>query len=212
MSARVGEAVSAQRQGGAPSQQIMELGGGTGITTLAILTADDSITLHSIDNEATMQRQAQQHLQQWVDEGRLQFQLTDALSALQTHPSNSLDGIASAYTLHNFPASYRLQVLHQVYRVLKPGAWFINGDRYALDDSVAHTQNTQREVAGYFRVLTEMQRLDLLEHWIIHLFSDESEHHIMRESLALQQCQQVGFSSLAFSRYQDVNALLIATK
>jgi len=191
---------------------VVELGGGTGITSLAILSADEQLTLLSIDNEPTMQNQAKQHLQTWTDKGRLSFSGQDALSALESLTSNSADVIASAYTLHNFEASYRKQVLSEIFRVLKSSGQFINGDRYALDDVSAHTRSTQNEVAGYFKVLTEINRLDVLEHWIIHLFSDESENHIMREALALQQLADVGFKQINLSHRLEVNALVTAVK
>ena len=191
---------------------VIELGGGTGITSLAILSADEQLTLLSIDNEPTMQNQAKQALQTWVDEGRLSFSGLDALSALQSLSTNSVDVIASAYTLHNFEANYRKQVLAEIFRVLKPSGQFINGDRYALDDVSAHTRSTQNEVAGYFKVLTELNRLDVLEHWIIHLFSDESENHIMRAALALQQLADAGFKQINLSHRSEVNALVTAVK
>jgi hypothetical protein len=54
--------------------------------------------------------------------------------------------------------------------------------------------------------------LDLLEHWIIHLFSDESENHIMRESVAVKQLNEVGFQAIELKLRQEVNGLVIAKK
>ena len=191
---------------------VLELGGGTGITTLAILSANEKINVLSVDNAPTMQNQAKQSLQAWSDSGRLRFSEDDALTALQHLPGDSVDIVASAYTLHNFEADYRRRVLHEIFRVLKTGGRFVNGDRYALDDKDEHTRLTQREVAGYFKVLTEINRLDVLEHWIIHLFSDESENHIMREAVALEQLAEAGFKPINIKVRIEVNALLTATK
>lgn len=191
-------------------QWVVELGGGTGITTLSILSADERLRVLSVDNEPAMQSQAKQSLQAWVDSGRLAFSADDALTALKQLESDSVDIVASAYTLHNFEACYRRQVIAEIFRVLKTEGRFINGDRYALDEISVHTRNTQKEVAGYFKVLTEINRLDLLQHWIIHLFNDESENHIMRESVALQQLIEVGFQRIQFKSRHDVNALLTA--
>lgn len=185
MSRQVGRVVGECCRQSTASVNLVELGGGTGITTLSILSANERVKVLSVDNEPTMQLQAKQHLQQWAEAGRLKFCGDDALTALLAMQSSSLDLIASAYTLHNFEADYRKQVLSEIYRVLKPGGWFINGDRYALNDISAHTRSTQKEVEGYFKILTKIDRLDVLEHWVIHLFSDESENHIMREAIAL---------------------------
>jgi tRNA (cmo5U34)-methyltransferase len=199
-----------------PSKQnklnVVELGGGTGITTLALLTTGQDLHIVSIDNEPTMQDQAKQNLKAWHDEGRVTFNSQDALSALQAMPSASVDIVVSAYTLHNFLASYRQEIIRECYRILKPGGQFINGDRYAFDDISQHTRVIQEEVAGYFKVLTGINRLDLLEHWIVHLFSDESENHVMRESAALQQLQEAGFMDISFTHRMEVNALAAAVK
>ncbi len=191
---------------------VLELGGGTGITTLAILAANERLKITSVDNAETMQSQARKSLQQWQQEGRLEFVLADVLHTLKNTEENSVDIVASAYTLHNFEHSYREEVIHQVHRVLKPGGLFVNGDRYGLDDVDAHTRLIQHEVQGYFSVLTELKRLDLLEHWIIHLFSDESENHVMRESVALAQLQSYGFESIRLDHRNQVNARVTAFK
>lgn len=212
MSRLVGVEVGEYCKSKSDPQSIVELGGGTGITTLSILSADERSHVLSVDNEPTMQNQAKQSLEAWVDSGRLAFSSNDALSALKQLEGDSVDIVASAYTLHNFEAGYRQQVIKEIFRVLKSGGQFINGDRYALDELSVHTRNTQKEVAGYFKVLIEIDRLDLLEHWVIHLFNDESENHIMRESIALQQMIEAGFERIQFKLRHEVNALLTATK
>jgi ubiquinone/menaquinone biosynthesis C-methylase UbiE len=212
MSRLVGETVASICQQNDDTRQVLELGGGTGITTLSILSATENLQVLSVDNEPTMQNQAKQSLQDWVEKGRLSFSGDDALTALRAVADSSIDILASAYTLHNFQRDYRQEVLNEIYRTLKPGGWFINGDRYALDDLSAHTRSTQQEVAGYFKVLTGINRLDVLEHWIIHLFNDESENHIMRETIAVQQMTAAGFKQIELKHRMAVNALLIAAK
>ena len=212
MSRLVGVEVGTYCQHKSEPQSVLELGGGTGITTLSVLSADERIKVLSVDNEPVMQNQAKQSLQAWIDNGRLAFSTDDALSALRKLEDASVDIVASAYTLHNFEADYRLLVIQEIFRVLKLGGQFINGDRYALDDINAHTRCTQKEVSGYFKVLTEINRLDLLEHWIIHLFSDESDNHIMRESIAVKQLNEVGFQAIELKLRQEVNGLVIAKK
>lgn len=192
------------------AKQIVELGTGTGITTLALLTANENAQIITIDNQADMHQKAQRNLSAW--QPRLDFICQDALSALQAMDSNSVDIIASAYTLHNFLHDYREQVLNEIFRVLKPNGQFINGDRYALNDCNEHTRLTQQEVSHYFKTLIQLNKLDLLEQWIVHLFSDESEHHIMREAVALKQLTQTGFKHITLNHRLEVNALVTATK
>lgn len=191
---------------------VVELGGGTGITTLSLLTASDKLNILSVDNEPVMQEQAKKHLSKWKDEGRLTFSGDDALTALNKIATDSVDIVASAYTLHNFLDSYRNEVIEEIFRVLKHGGQFINGDRYGLDDISQHTQTIQKEISNYFKVLTKVNKLDVLEHWIVHLFNDESENHVMRETTSLIQLRNAGFSDIKLIHRIEVNALVTAVK
>src|SRR5574343_247900 len=83
MSRLVGVEVGIHCQLNPGSQSVLELGGGTGITTLSILSADERLQVMSVDNEPVMQNQAKQSLQAWVDDGRLSFSAEDALTALR---------------------------------------------------------------------------------------------------------------------------------
>ncbi len=212
MSKIVGQAVKLYAEKAGRPLSVVELGGGTGITTLAILSSSDDIVVTSIDSEPTMQNQARENLKQWVDKGRLFFKLDDAYNALTTLPDNSTDVLATAYTVHNFEHSYRERVIEQIFRVLKPGGQFINGDRYGLDDIFEHTRNVQEEVSGFFDVLIAENKPDLLEQWIIHLINDESENHVMREGVSIKQLEEAGFADIALNHRMRVNALVTAVK
>lgn len=212
MSRLVGLAVADHPAKSNQTLQIVELGGGTGITTLSILMSRADIHILSIDNEPVMQDQAKSNLAAWATQQKLEFVCADALSALQALPTASADLVASAYTLHNFLADYRAKVIQEIWRVLKPGGKFINGDRYALDDISAHTRLIQEEVSGYFKVLVELQRMDVLQQWIVHLFSDESANHIMRETGALDQLNEAGFIDIQLNHRMQVNAVVTACK
>lgn len=212
MSHLVGVAASEYSAPTTDNLSVVEVGGGTGITTLSLLTASDKFNILSIDSEPVMQDQAKKHLHKWAAEGRLTFCGDDALTALKNIVTGSVDIVASAYTLHNFLDTYRNEVIQEIFRILKPGGQFINGDRYGLDDVSKHTRIIQQEVSRYFKVLTQLDKLDVLEHWIVHLFSDESENHVMRESIALDQLRNAGFSNINLGHRLEVNALVIATK
>lgn len=212
MSRLVGLAVADYAATASAPLQVLELGGGTGVTTLAILSAHENVQILSVDNEPVMQNQAKANLQQWVDAQRLRFCGDDALTSLRSLPEASMDVVATAYTLHNFLDSYRAEVILEIMRVLKPGGHFVNGDRYALDDVSLHTRQTQEEVKGYFKVLIGLQKLEVLEQWIVHLFSDESANHIMRETPALTQLAAAGFLDIQLRHRQQVNALVTAVK
>lgn len=191
---------------------VLEIGCGTGITTLCLLEARPLMNLLSVDNEPAMIQQSRINLAEWIIEGRVKLEEADALSALSKFPEASLDVVASGYAIHNFLHGYRRAVLKEIFRVLKPGGYFINGDRYALDDSLAHTQATQQEVGFWFKTFAELGRYDLLEHWIVHLFSDESADHLMRFGASVDELKALGFATVEVPYRQGVNTLIVAYK
>ncbi|WP_045225625.1 class I SAM-dependent methyltransferase [Methyloterricola oryzae] len=190
----------------------VEIGCGTGITSAALLQSRDDLILQALDNEPTMLDQARVNLARWVEAGRIELRETDALSGLRALADASVDLVASGYALHNFLQGYRRAVITEIRRVLRPGGLFLNGDRYALDDTREHTRLTQEEVAHWFRVFTDMGRTDLLEHWVVHLFSDESPDHIMRLTPALENLREAGFDRVDIHYREGVNALVSAVK
>ncbi|HYE37809.1 class I SAM-dependent methyltransferase [Methylocaldum sp.] len=213
MSRRVGEFVA----GWTPkvptkSLNLLELGCGTGVTTLNLVHARSDAIITAVDSEPTMLGQARRNLADVLEHGRLRLIENDALSYLREVPPASLDVVATAYTLHNFLDGYRLRVLEEILRVLKPGGIFVNGDRYALDDSLAHLQAIQEEVRQYFRTFTALNRVDLLEQWIVHLFSDESPDHVMPLDASLKGMREIGFDSVAVHFRHDVNAVVSGCK
>jgi ubiquinone/menaquinone biosynthesis C-methylase UbiE len=196
----------------AETLELLEIGCGTGGTTKHLLQNRPDARLTSIDNTPDMLVQAAANLRPAVLANRLKLIETDALSHLQATASASVDIVASAYTLHNFLDSYREQVLAEIFRVLKPGGLFINGDRYALDNSQEHLKLTQAEAREYCRVFTQMQRPDLLADWIAHLFSDESSDHIMRLQAALDSMAKIGFQGISQHYREGVNTLISGLK
>lgn len=213
MSRRVGEFVGLlPPHADGRSFQLLELGCGTGITTRHLLNSRDDLRILSVDNAPAMLAQARVNLAEALANGRLELRESDALSGLGTLADESVDVVASAYTLHNFLCGYRSRVLAEILRVLKPGGGFVNGDRYAIDEPAEHLRQTQEEVRGYFRVFLEMQRPDLLEQWVVHLFSDESEEHLMRLHPALEEMADLGYADIRLHHREGVNALVSGMK
>jgi len=213
MSRRVGKCVEEWTPPYPVAQlNLLEIGCGTGITTACLLASREDVLIESVDNAPAMLSQARRNLSAGLATKRLRVIENDALSHLQGIPDASIDIVASAYALHNFLQGYRQRVLEDVWRVLKPGGLFVNGDRYAVDDAAEHLKNTQEEVRGYFRVFADMKRPDLLEQWIVHLFSDESEEHLMRLKPALDAMTAIGFQNIGLHYRVGVNALISASK
>lgn len=213
MSGHVGDYVRRYaRSGGAARLRGIEIGCGTGITSQALLLARDDLSLTAVDIAPAMLAQARGHLACWVDAGRVHLIEEDALSFLSGVASDSVDLIASGYTLHNFERSYRRQTIAEIFRTLKAGGVFVNGDRYARDDTLEHLTVIQDEVRHFFAIFTKLGRLDLLEQWIVHLFSDESPDHVMPLGEAIECYRAAGFASVTVHHRDRNNALVSAEK
>jgi ubiquinone/menaquinone biosynthesis C-methylase UbiE len=208
----VGEQVVANWRRGAGPIEGFEIGCGTGISTLAALSACDDLKLTAVDSAGEMLAQARVNLAEYVSAGRVAFIEADALAALRALPDGSIDVVISNYAIHNFTEDDRNAVESEIFRALKPGGLFVNGDRYAMDDPAAHLADTQALVRGWFRIFTQMNRLDLLEDWVVHLLSDESPRRIMYFEPALQQLRAAGFAPVSVEFREGVDTLVTALK
>ncbi len=206
---RLGETVAGWKQDVALKG--FEIGCGTGISTLTLLAGRDNLTLTAIDAAPAMLEQAQESLAEYVTAGRVAFERADALEALKALPGDSLDIVASNYAIHNFLDDYRSLVLAEIHRVLKTGGLFINGDRYAMDDRAAHLLDTQETVRRWFKLFREIDRLDLLEDWVVHFYSDESADHIMYFTPSMEKLKALGFAVTVDYR-EGVDTLVMAVK
>jgi ubiquinone/menaquinone biosynthesis C-methylase UbiE len=215
MSRQVGALLAGWQQPGTGAERplkVLEIGCGTGITTAALLHARADTEITAVDIAAPMLAQAKGNLTAWSDAGRLYFVETDALCFVKGLPMDSVDVVASGYAFHNFLDDYRCEIVREVHRVLCPGGVLINGDRYALDDSIEQTRVIQDELRQYFRVFAELKRPDLLEDWTLHLFSDEAPEHVMRLEPALALYRDVGFDPVRVLERYDNNAVVSAEK
>lgn len=208
---KIGDRVAEWRSDAGPIDGF-EIGCGTGISSLAALSARGDLKLTAIDSAGEMLDQARTNLADYALAGRVTFIEADALTALRALPDARMDVVISNYAIHNFPDEYRKAAISEVFRALKPGGLFVNGDRYAMDDPAAHLVDTQAVVRGWFKIFTKMNRLDLLEDWIVHLLSDESPQHIMYFEPALEQLHAAGFAPVTVEFREGVDTLVTAVK
>jgi tRNA (cmo5U34)-methyltransferase len=207
---KLGEYVARWRHGAA--LRGFEIGCGTGISTHSLLSAAPGLSLVALDASAKMLEQARRNLSAEVAAGRLRFIEGDALEVLRGLADESFDVVASNYATHNFRADYRRQAFAEAFRALKPGGLFINGDRFALDDREAHVALTQSTLRHWFATFAKLGRPDVLEEWVVHLFSDESPDRIMPFTLTLEELGALGFAPIEIDFREGVDTLVAATK
>lgn len=190
---------------------VIEIGCGPGYTTYAVLEAMSKVKITAVDNEPSMMQQARRNLDEYVEKGQVRLIEQDAVEYLMETPSQSIDGIISAFTLHNFRNDYRQQIMKEIQRVLPPGGVFVNADKYAQHDPIQHAEALNRQLTQFNNIYRQIGRLDLAESWIEHYLEDELRERIMYEQEAHIDLRNQGFQSTTTYR-NGMEAIIVAVK
>lgn len=192
--------------------KVLEVGTGTGLTSVRVLEADPRIKLTTIDADGNLMEKAKQVLEDVAD--RIEFINQDILSALQAMADESIDAMASALTIHNFPPEYREEMMKELTRVLKSGGLFVNADKYALDDLEAHKQSLQEQIDS-FDIFDTMNvpGVDLpklKQDWIQHYEDDEKTK--ITQSEQIKMLEELGFENIRVIFRESMEATITAIK
>jgi len=209
---RIGEAV-ARFAGAGPSGRIhiLDLGCGSGITSEMILASGKDILLTSLDNEEKMTRQATENLSEDIREDRCRVVLQDALDYSRDQRDGTFDIVASVLTLHNMHHAYRSLLHREIFRVLKPGGLFINGDKYVEGDE-ERFKKLQVALGRFFDAFVPLGKVHLLKDWVLHNVADQAPDRVMKASDAVQELREIGFKSVEIQGRYNMEAVLVAKK
>jgi ubiquinone/menaquinone biosynthesis C-methylase UbiE len=190
------------------TKTILEIGSGSGITTLAVLKKiGDHVKIIAVDNEPKMIAQAKERLTDYKN--RVELFTQEITAYLKTLPDNSIDGIYSGWVIHNIAPEQRTELFAEIGRVLKSGAFFVNGDKVAVDDEVEHKNHYD----GYMKILaklTELGRDDLRKEWTKHYEEDEIIKFTESEQQELLSKNLMTEPKIIFRELLD--AVYVATK
>ena len=192
--------------------KVLEIGTGTGLTSIRVLEADPRIKLTTVDADGNLMEKAKQALADMPD--RIEFINKDILSALKEMQDSSVDAMASALTIHNFPAEYRNQVMAELARVIKSGGLFVNADKYALEDPEAHAKSLKEQIDSFDIFdkmnLPEVDIPKLKQGWIGHYEDDEKTK--MGEKEQIEMMEKLGFKDIRVVFRESMEATITATK
>jgi tRNA (cmo5U34)-methyltransferase len=174
---------------------VVDIGVGTGLTTRAIIEKNPRSVVIGVDNERIMIEQAGINLRSEIERGVVQVYYSDALDYLRSLPNASLDVVASSYTIHNCPGDYRVQLVADIFRALKPGGMFINNDKYSAEDRREYVREMTEQIIRY-DVLKDKGRDDLRRIWIEHEIEDGLPERIMWTDESLEQLAKIGFVNI----------------
>jgi tRNA (cmo5U34)-methyltransferase len=186
----------------------LDIGIGTGNTTRAVIYENPKIKILGIDPSADMLDKA--HINLVNTSAR--FVCRDALSYLHDFISpNSVSGVFSAYTIHNFERGYREDFFKEVYKVLEPEAAFVNLDIIYPDDE-RKMHEMFRWQAQKMATYAEHGRLDLSQFWLNHICEDFDPSRRLTEGQYLDSLKQAGFRDIRKVLRYDEDVLYVARK
>lgn len=190
---------------------LLEAGFGTGITTKKVISAFPQANIIAIDNVANMAKKAEEYI------GRdsiksTSFIIGELLDELKKIPSKSVDGFYSGYVLHNIDSEIRTQIITEIYRVLKPGGVYSNGDRIANDDPVLQKQALAQALVNINIFFTKYNDADYYLEWIRHYLRDEEPDLIFRANDQVELLKTNGFKSIQYVFQHGLEQTCIAIK
>lgn len=190
--------------------KVLEIGFGTGITTFEILNRKLNIELISIDNQPNMLTQAKKKLKRFRN-ASFKLKKAEALNYLGAQDDNAFDIIISVFTLHNLNNTVRNDILRQIFRVLKPNGFFINGDKIANKNIRKHKADLIWQIKKFDNFL-KFDRPDLKTEWIKHYEKDESSKIICSEKEYINYLKKLGFRTISLKKRYRLDAVYLATK
>ena len=188
--------------------KILEIGTGQGLTTREILKIGKVGKVVSIDNDLEMVEQAVKNLKKYINSGKLDIKIADALEFLSSLSPASFPLIASGFTLHNFKNDYREKVLIEIFRILEVGGLFISADKIMPDDKDVF----ERESRWQYEQFQKIPDSKIREEWIKHYKEDEAPAIIMKECALKRIMEQIGFVRIEISNRHHLDALITARK
>jgi ubiquinone/menaquinone biosynthesis C-methylase UbiE len=129
-----------------PSEYLLEVGSGSGGTSLFIAEHAGS-RVHGIDINAVGIKNANELARKRKLEDRVQFQLVDAGKRLP-FDDQSFDVIFSNDVICHIPN--RLDLLHEWFRILKPGGRMLFTDALVITGMVTHEEMARRSSIGVY--------------------------------------------------------------
>lgn len=197
------------KSSGSNPLRVLDLGCGDGLTAKPILERFENVFLTALDCEQQMLSQFEINLAGYRSKFETIYQ--DAFSYLSSLPDASFDAIVSCFVLHNWKEEYRLQILKELFRVIRPGGIFVNADKIA-EPRPRHDQVFLKQLTLVIDTYSKLNRYDLLREWVVHYLEDNIQGVLWFESEAIKQLSLFGFEDIRKTFRYDLEATLVARK
>lgn len=116
---------------------IVDLGTSTGKCAMAYAALYPDAQVWALDLAAPLLKLGHKMA---VERGFENIIFSQQNAELTTFPDNSVDMVTAFILFHEVSAEARQNIVKEVYRILKPGGWFVNGDTTPLREAPAWTR------------------------------------------------------------------------
>jgi len=189
---------------------VLEIGFGTGLTSHEILSVDDRVHLVAIDSEPKMLVKTEKKLESFAS-SRFELFTSEAFEYLKSLTDESFDAVITVWVLHNLQNDFRQKVLKEIYRVLKKGGVFINGDKIAVTNAKEHKDHLDWQLA-HFDTFVKMGRPELKKEWTDHYMEDEDPDRILFEESYTADLKALNFKKVEITGRHFLDAISVAVK
>ncbi len=135
---------------------------------------------------------------------QIEFVTADLLSFLEG-PAPLLEGLYSAYTIHNMSQADQILIFKAIYAKLKPGGCFVDGDLLAYSDPEAQKRTFQWQLEMVVKELPS----ELAASWIDHYNEDAPRYFTVEQLLSI--LSGIGFKASLEYR-EKLEAVILARK
>ena len=153
---------------GGASLNFLDIGAGYGFTTK--LVAKEFPKAHFILNEydSELISRADAYLSDYNHEKKV----GDIEEIIKAIPDQSIDGVYTAWVIHNFPPKKREVIYREVSRVLKPGGVFVALEKVG-NTGEQRLKDLSQAIVDLYPFVTKYNRPDLFIEWVKHDLRDE---------------------------------------
>ncbi len=196
-------------------RMVLDLGCGSGLTTLALCQELNYAFILGVDNEPGMLDQYKQMRRGRSMENGVVIAPPvekEGLKFLQSCKSESFEAVVSGFVLHNLPAPRREKIYREIRRVLKPGGRFVNGDKIAHEDRKLHDRALMGQIADLVRCYNNPTDTAYGLDWIEHYLRDNQPDLKQTESEVKDSLTAAGFSKVRITKRYGMDAVVVADR
>jgi tRNA (cmo5U34)-methyltransferase len=192
---------------------VLEIGSGTGECTQRILESLPSAEIIAVDNDAHAQWKAMAKPFVQSRHSSVEFHLSDALEFLTkaVEARKMWDFVIAGFTVHNWDCSYRSEILQNIFRVIRPGGWFVMVD-YLPENHAKAMDAFAGHITWLQTTLNSPDKTDLRSFWVNHTLEDMNPKRLMYEGSTISELKHVGFVLVESHRIAKLEALVSAQK